>query len=182
MAFPVSKRFDSRSNTSIKKKNLVFVNLTSLIDMFIIIIIFLLKTYVNEGKIPPVSNDLILPKSVSMQLLKNYGAVILLTRDSIYFQDKSIYSNEDIIKMDQFKVDSLFFHLIEYKEGIHNMIDNKKIDEEKQKAIKGLVTIIGHKNIPYSVLKKIIYTCYISGFNNVFLATEREKDNKVTIY
>ena len=96
MAFPVSKRFDSRSNTSIKKKNLVFVNLTSLIDMFIIIIIFLLKTYVNEGKIPPVSNDLILPKSVSMQLLKNYGAVILLTRDSIYFQDKSIYSNEDI--------------------------------------------------------------------------------------
>jgi len=173
MPFPVSKRYENRFHNKMRDRSIFNLNITTLLDLFIIIIFFLLETFTTDGKIPPVSSQLVIPKSMSVDLIQNYGVVIHITHDQLYCQNKPICSLERIKSSSALKIDSLFFVLNERYDQMNNLMQDKNISQTEFRDLKGLLTIVGDRNTSYGVLKKIIYTSYLSGFNNIFLATEQ---------
>jgi biopolymer transport protein ExbD len=65
MSFPVSKSKLKQLQKPRSKKNLKAIKpqLTSLIDVMTILLIYLLKSFSSEGEIVTVSKDLMLPES-----------------------------------------------------------------------------------------------------------------------
>lgn len=171
MPFPVSKRYENRFHIKMRDRGIFNLNITSLLDLFIIIIFFLLEAFTTNGKIPPFSSSLILPKSLSVDLLRDYGIVIHITKDVVFCQNKSICSLEKIQNSTILKIDSLFFALSEQYDQMNTLIQDKPLSVNEARKLRGLLTIVGDRNTSYQVIKKIIYTSYLSGFNNIFLAT-----------
>ena len=72
-----------KSKASIRGKDKkVSLNLTSMIDMFTILVVFLLKSYSAEGQIVTVSDALTLPESRSDQRIE-LNLEIIVTNDAI---------------------------------------------------------------------------------------------------
>ncbi|HDK36010.1 MAG TPA: hypothetical protein ENG82_03790, partial [Bacteroidetes bacterium] len=61
--FPAGSVFNRK-----RKRTVTFtLRLTSMIDMFTILLVFLLKNYATENQIPVVANDLRLPSSTALK-------------------------------------------------------------------------------------------------------------------
>ena len=174
MPFPVSKRFFSRKYSKVKAKILPFLNITPLVDMFLIIIIFFLRAYIEEGVLPPYSQKLEIPESSNLNLLMAKSLVLILNEDSLYFQNKPVYSLDYISKLDVMKIDALYNLLVETNTKLDSIAMANNIDRDYLEKIRSKITIISDKRIKYNVLKKILFTCNIANYNKIYFALQKK--------
>jgi len=183
MAFPVSKRFGHRYREKVRTQKKLPFNATALIDMFIIIIIFLLQSYVNEGVIPTMTEDIILPKIITHEVLKSYSAMIKVSNDQLSFRNNVLLDFNDSTKFKSLKIDTLMSELLDYKQEIDSLtVSEDALSTEQRSKISGMITIIGDQRTHYRIMKRIIYTCYSAGYSNVFFASERSIKNEVSFH
>lgn len=149
------------------------LNVVNLIDMFIIIIIFLLKSYSasTEANIT-VSPDLQLPTSTTDKEIKEYINIIV-KKDAILVDKKVVarinnWQIEGINPQDLF-IPSLYEELEKKKEKILLI---QQYNPNVQ--FKGEVNIIAHKETPFFVIKKILFTLGKAGFGELKLITQKE--------
>ena len=161
MAHAPTKRRAARA----RKPSLLTLNITSMLDMFTILIIFLLKSYSAEGLILTIPADLHLPQSTT-QTAPEPGLVVEVSSDVLAVDGqmldvdlKAIEQSEELI------IDSLYDHLMvkarQYEE-ISNLNPNA--------GFTGRLVLEGDRDIPFKLLKKILYTCGQAGFINQSLA------------
>lgn len=156
-----------RRFTSPSKKNTgITVNITSLTDMFTVMLVFLLQTYnTSEVQIEP-PKDLRLPSSNSEAVLTQ-GYQLYLSSESLKYDNELIASlkNSDFEAKDKEDKDPnfikpLFAHL------------DKLMKETKDKNIKeGKLLLLVDKDLPYSAIKKVMYTASMAGFPQLKLIT-----------
>ncbi len=72
------------------KDKKVTLNLTSMIDMFTILVVFLLKSYSAEGQLITISDSLTLPQSVSAETVE-LNLDIVVSRDVILVDGDPVY-------------------------------------------------------------------------------------------
>ncbi|MEJ2637676.1 MAG: biopolymer transporter ExbD [Calditrichia bacterium] len=154
-----------------RKKHLLIgkeeLNLTSMMDMMTIILLFLLKTYSTTGQIMTPSEDLKLPYSASIDTPKKELSVAV-TRHSILVGNNVIMELTDLNQNDNL-VNPLFARL-------KQMADEAKKDEVRYgKPFTHEVTIQADENTPFQVLVKVLYTCGQSDYNKLRLLTYQEK-------
>ncbi len=126
--------------------------LTSLIDVMTILLVFLIKSFSVEGNLITPSHDLELPVSTSQKPPKAMLS-LEITRSSV------ISEGEIIAEIDQFKNnDSLLIPFLH---------DWMLIQKSKSSDIKGLqeVMIQSDRNIEFNVVKRVMYTCSKAGFS-----------------
>lgn len=150
----------------IKKNSTFTVNITSLTDMFTVMLVFLLQTYnTSEVQIDP-PKDLRLPSSKSEAMLTQ-GHQLKLSFDSLKFGEEilAVIKNNDFDEKDKEAKDPnfikpLFAHL------------DKLIKETTDKNIKeGKLLLLVEKDLPYSAIKKVMYTASMAGFPQLKLIT-----------
>ena len=61
------------------------------------------------------------------------------------------------------------------KKELAFQLNKSKSKEEITQNIAGEVTIMGDKNIPYKLLKKIMLTCAESNYGNISLAVQQKE-------
>ncbi len=154
-----------------RKKHLLMgkeeLNLTSMMDMMTIILLFLLKTYSTTGQIMTPSEDLKLPYSASIDAPKKELSVAV-TRHSILVGNNVIMELTDLNQNDNL-VNPLFAKL-------KQMAEEAKKDEVRYgKPFTHEVTIQADENTPFQVLVKVLYTCGQSDYNKLRLLTYQEK-------
>lgn len=149
------------------------LNVVNLIDMFVIIIIFLLKSYSasTEANIS-ISPDLLLPVSSTDKEIKEYINVTI-KRDAILVEKKPIarinnWQVEGIRPEDLF-IPSLYEELEKRKEKILLI---QQYNPNVQ--FKGEVNIIAHKDAPFFLIKKIIFTAGRAEFGELKLIAQKE--------
>ena len=140
------------------------LNLISLMDIFTMLVFFLL---INSSTVSVLqdSSSLVLPESTSKSTYKEQLAIVI-TNDDILIQTNFIDSIQNVKKQNSDKIDLLLSELTyQY---------NKKKSEKgftKEEETLGLpITILGDHKTPYWLLKKIIYTCQQSHFTRISLA------------
>ncbi len=146
------------------------VKLTPLVDMFTILLMFLLMSYSTGGQLMYMAREILMPESLSREQLESSVEIAVAT-DRIYVDGQVIiepltdwYSEKKLL------IPDLYSSLKEKSQNLKKM--EKKVPLFR---FSGKVTIQADRVIPYHLLKKILYTADRADFTNISLAVF-EKD------
>jgi len=141
------------------------LNLVSLMDIFTILVFFLLVSSSNVQQLPN-SKDISLPTSIAEKAPKE-TLVIAITQDSIIVQGNKVSSIIDVLDDNETLIKSLEKELIFQSSKSLASSNNKKGRS---------VTIMGDENIPYQLLRKILATCRQTNYTHIaFAAVQKAK-------
>lgn len=157
MAYIPSRR--KRHDTFVKNAKL---NLTSMMDMFTIILVFLLKAYTSEGQLIQPSDTLSLPKS-TIKTPTESALNLVVSKDMIMVNDKPVVAMNDVVKQKKFVIEPL------QKELTHHAKEAKRMESTLGVPFSGKVVIQGDKEIQYKDLVKVMATCGMSDYPNMRL-------------
>jgi biopolymer transport protein ExbD len=156
-----------RYQPNIKKNSTFGLNITSMTDMFTILLVFLLQSYsTSDVEILPVKG-MRLPSS-NTPLNPVEGVKINLTKDKMLIDQKEIatLSNSDFERKDVDANDSNFILPLfqELDKMAKEMKDKKYISE-------GRVLLQADASMPYHTLRKVMYTASLAGFPQLKMVT-----------
>ncbi|MBI3186263.1 MAG: biopolymer transporter ExbD [Gammaproteobacteria bacterium] len=146
------------------------LNLTSLMDVFTILVFFLL---INSGSsdvmTPPKEVDL--PDSV-VESKPRETVVVMVTEQMVLVMGEPVGSVQEIIAEPSSVFEPITNKLLRQKSRVIGT-STKTIAESSE------VTILAHKTVPFKLLKKIMSSCTNAGYGKISLAViEKAKQNK----
>ncbi len=149
--------------------------ITSLIDYFSIVVIYLMKSYSAEGSILTNSDNLVLPNSNAKTTPKDVNIQIAVTSDMVLVDNKPIVPTEDVRKIPSTDPDPTVTKLKERLEKAY-VQEQEMVKLGASNSVTGTITIQIDKNVPFDVLFKIMNTCGKVGYNNMnFAVLSREE-------
>lgn len=136
-------------------------NLISLMDIFTILVFFLL---VNSSDVQeaPSSKAVQLPESIAEQKPRE-TVVVLVTDDDVLVQGTRVASVADIASGNARVIRPL-------KTALEDQAKRIVIKQDDPSGATREVTIMGDKAIPFRVLKKVMTTCTRAGYERISLA------------
>lgn len=137
------------------------MNLTSLMDVFTILVFFLL---VNSGSVEVMEapKTVVLPES-RVEAKPRETVVIFISPEEVLVQGKSVMQVADILDSDSLTVRPVSERLQEIGQSV--LGPNTAAVAESQE-----VTILADKSVPFDVIRKVMSTCTEGGYENVSLA------------
>jgi biopolymer transport protein TolR len=159
---PLEKRAERR----MRNLSLVDLNLVSLIDIFTILIFFLLSNSMDV-EILPSSKAVRLPESTTEKRPRD-TVVVVVNDTEILVQGRKVAQVADFMNVEDDVIGPLKAEL-ELQAGRQVV---KRENEAQTKA----VTILGDKRIPYRLLRKVMVTCARANFSDVSFAVMRKND------
>lgn len=168
MSYPISKSKQKQLRKPRGATNLKGFKpqLTSLIDLMTVIVIYLVQSFSTEGQIITVSKDLTLPES-SAKKPPVMNVNIIVTGKYVIAEDVKVANVDEILGTDDMVIPGLYDWL-----GKRREMTERIVQYSTKTQFKGDVTIQGDKRIRFRLLKKIMYTCGQQGFNNFNLAVQ----------
>ena len=149
-----------RNRTKISK-----MNLTSLMDVFTILVFFLL---VNSGSVEILDTpkEVTLPES-RVETKPRETVVIFISPTEVLVQGQLVALVDEIIENKSSVLDPIAARLAQLKENVIGT--NTRTVATSQE-----VTILADKSVPFIVIKTIMSTCTSEGFENVSLAVTQK--------
>ena len=153
-----------------RHKQLVGLNLVSLMDIFTILVFFLL---VNSSDVETLPNtkDLQLPESIAEEKAKE-TVVILIGEVDLIVQGTPVVKIADVMATKGNDIPEL-------REALLSQNDRVLRREASEEIVAREVTIMGDKDIPYRLLKKVMATCTESDYGQISLAVLQKSSDKL---
>jgi biopolymer transport protein ExbD len=148
----------------------VQLTLISLMDIFTILLLFLLVHVSGDETVLPAPDALTLPASTARKV-PHPTVTVLVTEKQIFIQGKEIM---DVAKATE-QPDVI---LAPVKQELTRLADRTKYLAGKTTAataFAGDVTIMGDKKIPFQLLKKLMATCAQADFPHIALAVMQKE-------
>lgn len=149
------------------RKN-VFADLliTPLVDMFVIIVLFLIANFSASGEILSMTRDIQLPTASHVKELESYP-VIQISKDKIVVDGSPLPGTvQDLLREDYNNIPPLEEKLRELKktyEVMHGAAGDTK-------AFSGDVNIQADKDAQFKIVKRVMFSCSTAGYGNINFA------------
>ena len=162
-----ARRMDKHHKRNTRSSGL---NLVSLMDIFTILVFFLL---VNSSDVEtlPNSEDLQLPESIAEEKAKE-TVVILIGETDILVQGSAVATVAQVQAQKGNDIPAL-------REALKSQNDRVLRREARDDIAGREVTIMGDKDIPYRVLKKVMATCTSADYGQISLAVLQKSSDKL---
>jgi len=158
-----------------KEKEDLPLQITSMMDMFTIILVFLLKSFSAEGSLLTNADNLVLPNSQSKKKPTEVNLQLAVTNDMVLVDNMPLVPTEDVRKIPFDNPDPIV-------EKVAEKLKSCLAQEEEMvrlgalNAVQGKIVIQVDKNMDFDVLFKIMNTCGKVGYNTMnFAVMEREQ-------
>jgi biopolymer transport protein ExbD len=145
------------------------LNLTSLMDVFTILVFFLLFN-TSSGDVLEAPKEIKLPNSI-VEVKPRETVVIMVAKDMVLVQGQLVAKTADLFNPRIELVPAVADRLRQLERSIIG-ISTKAVVEAKE------VTILADKTIPFTVLKKIMSTCTSVGYGKISLAVLQKSAQK----
>ena len=153
-----------------RNKSAGALNLVSLMDIFTILVFFLLVNS-SDVEVLPNAKDIQLPESIAEEKAKE-TVVILIGDEDIIVQGTPVAKVRDVMARPGNDIPEL-------REALKSQND-RVLRREAQQDIAGReVTIMGDKEIPYRLLKKVMATCSASEYGQISLAVLQKSSEQL---
>ena len=162
-----AKRMDKHHE---RNKGTAMLNLVSLMDIFTILVFFLLVNSSNVETLPNVKN-LQLPESIAEEKAKE-TVVILIGEEDLIVQGRAIAKIKDVMAIKGNDIPEL-------RQALKSQNDRVLRREAQDDIASREVTIMGDKEIPYRLLKKVMATCTNSDYGRISLAVLQKSSDKL---
>jgi biopolymer transport protein ExbD len=143
------------------RKKIGGLNLTSLMDVFTILVFFLLANS-SSSEVLTTPKQLILPDSV-VETKPRETVVIMVSPDAVLVQGEMAIGTLDLLESTNNSVPEITERLDHLERNIIGISTNSIVESKE-------ITILADKTIPFRVLKKIMSTCTASGYGRISLA------------
>lgn len=144
------------------------LNLVSLMDIFTIMVFFLMM---NQSDVEVMSNDDITLPNSSVETQPKTTVNLMVSGEDIVVQGRAIASVKDVLVMKPEQ------ELIPALQKELDYLASKTQATAQELELGRPITIMGDKGIPYKVLKRIMATCQKAKFTQISLAVQK-KSNK----
>lgn len=149
----------------------VKLNITSMMDMFTIILVFLLKSFSTQGQLITPATGLMLPSSTIERTTRS-SLDVQIARNKILVQDKIVIDEKElkeVLGQKDFMIQKLYDVLKKYTEA------GRKMSEMSGSDVSGEITIQGDVGVPYKLLTRVMYTCGQAGYPTMNLVVYRKE-------
>jgi biopolymer transport protein ExbD len=146
------------------------LNLVSLMDIFTILVFFLLVNS-SDVEVLPNAKELQLPESIAEDKAKE-TVVILISDSDIIVQGEPVARVDQVMRAKGNDIPAL-------REALKSQNDRVLRREAKDDIAGREVTIMGDKDIPYRLLKKVMATCTASDYGQISLAVLQKSSEEL---
>ncbi len=138
------------------------LNLISMMDILTTLVFFLLIHVTNDIEKVQVPGNVRLPASFST-VKPSPATTIYITANEILLEDKKIAGLRDVLNSGESSISSL-------EKELRTKIEEDKNTSQKDKKSEKKIMIMGDKDIPFTLLKKVMNTCSRAGYSAITLA------------
>jgi biopolymer transport protein ExbD len=151
------------------------INLVSMMDIFTILVFFLLVNS-SEVEVLPSAKDVVLPDSTAEEKARE-SVVVLLTDTQVLVQGRPVAEIAAVNASDSVIIPQLRAALEEQAgRAILAAADDEEAIADRE------VTIMGDREIPYSLLKKVMATCTAADYGRLSLAVLQKAENAAGLH
>lgn len=155
-----------------KKSGFADLLITPLVDMFIIIVLFLIANFSATGEVLMMTKDIELPDAVNVKEIEMHP-VVMVSNEQVSISGTIVGRVEDLVKDEYLNIPQLEEKLRDMKkqfEDLHSMAG------EGANAFKGDVNIQAHKDVEFKIIKRVMFSCATAGYNNINFAVITKGD------
>ena len=171
-----SQRLIRKRNRSKNTHNFE-IDITSLLDILVILLVFLLKSYNSTGMILNVPEEVQLPMSESRKE-NSSGVTVQVSPAKIWVEDEKILDISEVsgdeigrfYDQNEMRIIPLFNNLVQKKQEVQRV--EKTIDGAKD--FSGILNLVVDKSIKYTYLQKLMYTAAEAGFKKYNFVVQGE--------
>jgi biopolymer transport protein ExbD len=150
--------------TRAKRRRVPGLNLVSLMDIFTILVFFLLVNQSSSEELP--SPDIIkLPDSVSEQKPEQ-TIIILITADQVMINGEIVVTASEAIAGEDSVIPAVRDRLQQDAERVISQTGAASLRSRQ-------VTIMGDRQIQFKLLKKVMASCTAAGYEKIALAVQQ---------
>jgi biopolymer transport protein ExbD len=146
-----------------KKSGFADLLITPLVDMFVIIVLFLIANFSATGEVLMMRKDISLPEAANVKEVEMVP-VVLISGTDVSVSGQVVATVDDLDREEALNVPALEEKLREMKKQYEDLRG------AGGEAFKGDINIQGDKQVPFKRLKKIMYACATAGFGNINFA------------
>ena len=145
------------------------LNLVSLMDVFTILVFFLLVNSSSSDVMEP-PKQIKLPDSI-VETKPRETVIVMITPEQVLVQGYPVVATQDVI-------DSKAPIIAEVKERLQAQqkkvigISTKTVAESKE------VTVLAHRTVPFHLMKKVMASCTSAGYGKISLAVIQKAKSK----
>lgn len=143
------------------------LNLTSMVDMLTILTVFLLQTFSASGELLSVQKNIVLPEARNWKDLEQ-APIIAVSKDSVTLDGKMVADASALVADN-----SADWKIVELHDTLVTLKNNYKLLHPSDEW-KGLVIVQADKGVDFKVIKKVMYSCAIAGYQNVNFAVQQK--------
>jgi biopolymer transport protein ExbD len=169
-----------------KRDVTAMLSLTAMVDMFTVLVVFLLQNYNTTGEVIYIPKEVTLPKAQQIKELKP-AVVVTISNKEILLDKDVILSYDQVKNQAEWMIQPLFEKV---KMGLQQAKDkyDRDLQVQLQKAVStnketnpqedlswNKVTIQADKGMDFLTVKKIMYTISEAGAGEINFAVMKEK-------
>jgi len=137
--------------------------LTSMVDMFAILVIFLLQSFSSEGELIVLPNGLQLPKAQNVGTLERAPSLVI-AQDKILFEGDVVARTSDVAGQTEWEIPLLQKALETYKAKNPQPTGNGDSGAEGAVSPSQKINISADRRLPFQIVRKVIYNAGYVGF------------------
>jgi len=173
-----------------KRDVIAVLQLTAMVDLFTVLVVFLLQNYAVTDQILPIAEEIILPQAKEVRELKP-SHVVILSKGEVQLNQEALGSLSSHTSKDQWVFQPLKEKIIKVLADSQAGVDNflitqlKKMnlqdkDEDYVKKTPFRVTIQAAESTEFLEIKKIMYTLTEAGVKEMNFAVIKTPESIVT--
>lgn len=154
-----------RMSRAKKRSKAGALNLTSLMDVFTILVFFLLVNQSTTEVIEP-PDEITLPDSV-VEAKPRQTVIMFVSADHVLVQGEAVIATEEVLQSRGDSIEPIRAELKRVKDNAIGLNTAAAAESEE-------VTILADRGIPFKVLKKLMATCTSAGYSRISLAVNQK--------
>jgi biopolymer transport protein ExbD len=149
-----------------------YLNLTAMVDMMTMLVVFLLATFSATGELLMSQRGVELPKALNDKELER-APIITITRDAVAFKGDAVADPKALIEdqTNEWKIPELFDRLQLEKFNF----EKQDVPEESKRRMRGLIVLQADKAVDAKVLNRVMKTAYAAEYTEVMFAITKKK-------
>jgi biopolymer transport protein ExbD len=145
------------------------LNMVALMDIFTILVFFLLVNSASSDVMEPPKN-IKLPDS-TVDAVPRETVVVMITPEEILVQGQPVAKTQDVLNRKETVISEVRDRLLLQKKKVIGI--KTKIVSESQE-----VTVLAHRTVPFRLMKKIMSSCTSAGYSKISLAVIQKAKGK----
>ncbi len=184
---PGKRNKHNRPSSGSKRTLVVALSLTAMVDMFTVLVVFLLQNYKTTGEIIILNKDIELPKASETRELKPAN-IVLISNKAILIDKLVVADFTEVKEQKSWMINNLYTTMqslfqerersakADLQNAVNKVVSNIRNNPDYEPEDVRKITLQADKNIDFLTIKKVMYTLTEAGASEINFAVIQNED------